>query len=356
MYVFEDSIASRYSLFSFHTIADHRVSSSEQHEKQAENPIAMAAAKTNKKSANTVTTSIGPSAQQHTSDANKASNIKTSLPSPTSLSPSSKSKKKMLNTSNVTYNTKTSSSAAAAAASSGGAPQPHLYAEISVPTKKTRKHPSSSPSTNKSPLSSSPDAGGIDVSRQSSTKSHETNGEADVSLALTSISSLTGRSSLFGNMPLSPSSTLGVPLIPGNMGGIWCQDEELNGTHVVGATNNAEEEDYFDYSPNIDENPNTANSNDDESVITRLMGALCRCFDGISGDQIVGVQQEGGGDNATTTAPSGKSVMSGGMGATLETVMNDTAATIANTMMSTKTQGVGTSSKAPTFSDPMEEI
>ena len=316
----------------------------------------MAAAKTTKKSANTVTTAIGPSAQQHTSDVNKASNNKTSLPSPTSLSPSSKSKKKMLNTSNVTHNTKTSSSAAA----SGGAPQPHLYAEISVPTKKTRKHPSSSPS-NKSPLSSSPGAG-VDVSRQSSTKSHGTNGEADVSLALTSISSLTGRSSLFGNMPLSPSSTLGVPLIPGNMGGIWCQDEEMNGTNVVGDTTNAEEEDYFDYSPNIDENPNTASSNDDEGVITRLMGALsdvltCRCFDGISGDQIVGVQQEGGGDNATTAAPSGKSVMSGGMGATLETVMNDTAATIANTMMSTtKTQGVGTSSKAPTFSDPMEEI
>ena len=303
----------------------------------------MAAAKTNKKSANTVTTAIGPSAQQqHTSDVKNSNNNISSLPSPTSLSPSSKSKKKMLNTS---------------AASGGGAPQPHLYAEISVPTKRTRKHPSSSSSSpfNKSPLSSPGGTSGVNVSRQSSTKSHGTNGEADVSLALTSISSLTGRSSLFGNMPLSPSST-----------GIWCQDEELNATNVVGTAtlnNNAEEEDYFDYSPNIHENPtNTVNSND-EGIITRLMCALsdaltCRCFDGMSGAQLVGGQQEGGGgDNATAAAPSGKSVMSGGMGATLETVMNDTAATIANTMMSTnKTQGVGSSSKAPTFSDPMEEI
>lgn len=121
--------------------------------------------------------------------------------------------------------------------------------------------------------------------------------------------------------------------------------------------NAAEEEDYFDYSPNIDNddknNSGLGGTEDDQGIITRILKLTCRCFDSISGVDIIipAGGDAAGGDN--TTLFGGKSVMSGGMGATIMETVNDTTATIANTMMTKKSSQQH--SKAPTFSDPITE-
>lgn len=259
--------------------------------------------------------------QQARSDTNKVDGHKITV-SPTSSPPSNK---------NVAKKEKTS----VGLKSPGDNPaQPHLYAELNIPMKKTRKRPSSPTS----PPSTSP--GSSYLPRQSSTTSNGTNGEADVSLAMTSISSLTGRESLFGHAPRTQSSS---------MGGIWCHEEELGNGVIKGEVVNPDEEDYFDYSPNLEDNVVSG----DDGMISRILKGLCHCFESIDGP----TDSAAGGDATPTEgAPltSGKSIageksIGGAIDTVIETIDN-TAATIANTMLS---KSRSRTSKAPTFSEPM---
>lgn len=251
---------------------------------------------------------------------------------------------------------------------------PHLYAEINVPYKK--KHV---------PLNA----------RQSSTKSNATDGDGDVSLALTSISSLTGRASLFGYPDSNINGATGmIPQVAmgamlwgctdqvNNLGGLGGGggggDEAANMHHNM--VNRAAEENYFDYSAeevnhgggtsggNGDPPPSFfAGSGDDNNIIGKLLGAwneafknTCQCFDNGSGG-VVGVgsnlwgsgTKSASGGIVTTSATGNKSVTSGGMGtmgATIMETVNDTTATIANTMRSSASP----KASPPTFSEPME--
>ena len=260
-----------------------------------------------------------PSQQRARSDTNKVDGHKITV-SPPSSPPSTK---------NVAKKEK-----APVVKSSGANPaQPHLYAELNIPIKKTRKRPSSPTSPSTSPGSSY-------LPRQSSTASNGTNGEADVSLAMTSISSLTGRESLFGHAPRTQSSS---------MAGIWCHEEELGNGGVGGEVVNPEEEDYFDYSPNLEDNVVSG----DDGMISRILKGLCHCFESIDGP----TDSAGGGDATPMAAiplTSGKSIageksIGGAIDTVIETIDN-TAATIANTMLS---KSRSRTSKAPTFSQPM---
>lgn len=305
-----------YILISLYLLLQNRASST-----TTENTTSVAALSAGKKvdvSKKAVTAASVPS-QRACSDTNKVDGHKITV-SPTSSPPSDK---------NVAKKEK-----APVMKSSGANPaQPHLYAELNIPIKKTRKRPSSPKSPSTSPGSSY-------LPRQSSTTSNGTNGEADVSLAMTSISSLTGRESLFGHAPRTQSSS---------MGGIWCHEEELGNGGVGGEVVNPEEEDYFDYSPNLEDNAVSG----DDGMISRILKGLCHCFESIDGP----TDSAGGGDATPMAAiplTSGKSIageksIGGAIDTVIETIDN-TAATIANTMLS---KSRSRASKAPTFSQPM---
>ena len=208
----------------------------------------------------------------------------------------------------------------------------HLYAEISVPASKRPRPPPFQPA--KGPYEAS--------QRTGSAKS------ADPSLANTSISSLTARSSLFAATPAQS---------PGFAP--WCA-EPPEGETAIGAAEVPGEyrvEDYFDY----DKEKVDVELEGDGGIIGSLLGVVsavfystCRCFDlGIGGEPESGSPGTAGAGN--------KSVFSGGegMGATIIGTVHDTTATIANfsKALSQANEGkAGSNGDAPTFSGPVMEI
>jgi len=251
------------------------------------------------------------------------------------------------------------------------AAQPHLYAEINVPSKKVPSHRQ---------------ANNLLIGRTSSVKSIKSNGDDEsdaVSLALTSISSLTGRDSLF-HQAADNTAGMGTPTLTG----LWCTDTGVaavtdvdigtcNAGGVGAGTDGnqhrdaAELENYFDYSDHteVDHNNYLNNSSgnagmggyfmggsgEEDGIVGKVLGvwneafkSTCRCFD-------IAVP-------ATTNRGSGgKSVTSGGMGmgATIMETVNDTTATIANTMNNMSSKSLPTNAtvkQPPTFSKPMEMV
>lgn len=253
--------------------------------------------------------------------------------------------------------------------------QPLLYAEINVPSKKAPLHrQANNLLTGRRAASHTKLIPGSDDSDDM---------DDDASQAHTTLSSLTGRDSLFYQAAADQGrcNTGGVGRGAAGMGRstlmqIWCTDKGVADAvgHEVGESvteNAAELENYFDYSNHteVSHDHYLDHPTEEDGIVGKLLGALndafsstCQCFDG--------------GVNGATVG--GKSVTSGGMGATvMETVMetvNDTTATIANTMnnMSNKsppkTREGSTYSKAkqatdspqlnnkdqPIFSKPME--
>lgn len=180
---------------------------------------------------------------------------------------------------------------------------PHLYAEINIPVStKLSKRQSSSNS------SASTAAGGGD----------------NVSLAMTSISSLTGRSSIFA-LP-APEGGIGIGGAVGVAGAmgvginnmyasmipdVWCNPRGDEGVDAVNHNVSShlshpyQEENYFDYNGNNGcdggqaehnmmkmGNPyDGTNSSDEDGIMDRMFGAwndafksTCRCFDVAAGD------------------------------------------------------------------------
>jgi len=173
----------------------------------------------------------------------------------------------------------------------------HLYAEISIPTKK------------------------LPIKRQSSTKSYGTNATEDnVSLALSTISSLTGRSSMFAP---PASECIGISIGNG-IGGSSNSNGDGIVASLVGAWNEA-------------------------------FNSTCQCFDLGDGQPLwgggVGGAGEGGvgaGKSTTTGAVSGKSVANTGGTVGLTITENSTVNNSKN--------NDAISGTPPTFSEPMLEI
>lgn len=277
--------------------------------------------------------------------------------------------------------------------------QPHLYAEINIPSKKKRKNPRYGMSSSPLPLSKSNNQSLDDDDNNSKqggriggdNNHEESDEEEEASLAMTSISSLTGRSSLFPSPDTSNNiGVAGIGGLPKLASSWWAASEGClndpaarvrggagHGNNFINL-NAAEEEDYFDYStydrrgdtveklggsggvmmnPHHgigggagygnynDGTPANGNNYDEDNVMGRLLGAwneafksTCRCFDIGNGG---GVGMAAASTSMVNTSGVAKSV--GGAatatGATttatimMETV-NDTTATIANTVLS----------------------
>jgi hypothetical protein len=281
------------------------------------------------------------------------------------------------------------------------APPSHLYAEIIVPT--TRRRPS------RYQMSSS--SAGIVVAPYASTSTgidHAESQDDNVSLAFTSVSSMTGRSSLFGPMiggSINPnnanngtmpqnllSSLLWCPFGGGDTSGAGGEGSN----HRVSTTlKEAEAEDYFDYSNmngnvpgGVLANENTKGGGESDAdedagggMITKLLGvwnetlnSTCQCFDMGVGDEeggqgvnSLGMKDEVLGDGSSppdvgtippsmTAKNSGKSIATyvvdvrgGGGGGETRTTANDTTAT-----MISKKSSHHSLQKVPTFSEPLE--
>mmetsp|Transcript_23061 Transcript_23061/g.55600 ORF Transcript_23061/g.55600 Transcript_23061/m.55600 type:complete len:1092 (+) Transcript_23061:578-3853(+) len=311
------------------------------------------------------------------------------------------------------------------------AAQPHLYAEINIPSKKKRKNPRHVMSSSPLPLSKSNNPSlddDDDISKQGriiggDSNHEESDEEEEASLAMTSISSLTGRSSLFPSPDISNNiGVAGIGGLPKLASSWWAASEAClhpdslevrggaaHGNNVINI-NAAEEEDYFDYSTYDrrgdtvekfggsgevmhgigggaeygnynDGTPANENNNDEDNVIGKLLGAwnealksTCRCFEIGNG---VGVGMPDASTPMVNTSEGAKSV-GGAATATgvttaatimMETV-NDTTATIANTVLSRSNCNDANSSarkdnsvsgngnigndEIPTFSEPME--
>ncbi|KAL7548772.1 hypothetical protein ACHAWF_012028 [Thalassiosira exigua] len=306
-----------------------------------------------------------------------------------------------------------------AAAAGGGreadlsSEEPHLYAEINIPTSKvpyrrqgsgSRRHPKADKT---SPYKFASAAEAPLSKRQSSARSQ---GTSDVSLAMTSVSDLTGRSSMFGSPrarggPYGPDGGLDLVAAVARCG-VAGAGAALVGPPALEAGAGGgddpyarhEEENYFEYggdeklymkpenrgglgvvresgegsSPT--DSAGEGGGGEDDGIFSRLLGvwneafgSTCRCFDG-PGSPGAG-PGEGGGEQppwgastvAGTAGGGAKSLgWSAGAGTVMETV-NDTAATIAGLSKALSSSKRAASSKAdageergPMFSDPMD--
>ena len=263
-------------------------------------------------------------------------------------------------------------------------PAPHLYAEIIVPAKRRR------------PSRHHPSAGCVTPAATATTDTDKAeskeNGD-DVSLAFTSVSSMTGRSSLFGpcNGGISNRSggentnngTMPPPYQNLLSSILWCPfGGETNDTGEGDRTGTVKEggvEDYFDYSEMQDNGAGAVLKGKDGDIceldadedggggmIIKLLGvwnetfnSTCQCFESLEVGDIVqggGVSSLGKGvddSNCSKTndvgshlaeKPSGKSIVSGEM-----TTTNDTTAS-----MISKKSSHHSLQKVPTFSEPLE--
>ncbi len=279
-------------------------------------------------------------------------------------------------------------------------PAQHLYTEIIVPTKRRR------PSRHHHPSSS---AGCVAPSTTANTTIITDNVESqdksdNVSLAFTSVSSMTGRSSLFGPIVGGISNRGGVESASNDImpppyqnllsSLLWCPlgggTNGASGGKGIGALKEAEVEDYFDYSDLHDNGPlgvltekggdgDIGESDADEDggggMITKLLGvwnetfnSTCQYFvigdDGAVEEGAVrstGRQDDGscistsrsGVGTPIAAKTSGKSIATsgdtgGGREGETQTA-NDTTA-----IMISKKPSQHSLEKVPTFSEPLE--
>lgn len=189
-------------------------------------------------------------------------------------------------------------------------PAPHLYAEIIVPTKRRRPfgHNPSSSAGCAAPAATTTN----DIDKSES----QENVDDVISLSFTSVSSMTGRSSLFGPntggiisnrsggenanngiMPPTPYQNILSSIL-------WCpfggDTNDTKGNNQVGTLKEVEVEDYFDYSDNMqgsgagdvlkgkgdDIGEFDADEDGGGGMITMLLGvwnetfiSTCHCFD-----------------------------------------------------------------------------
>lgn len=260
-------------------------------------------------------------------------------------------------------------------------PAPHLYAEIIVPAKRRR------PSRHQ--LSAGCVAPAATTTTDTDKAESKENGD-DVSLAFTSVSSMTGRSSIFGPSTGGISNRSGgentnngimTPPYQNLLSSIlWCpfgvETNDTGGGDRTGTVKEVEVEDYFNYSEMQDNGAGGVKDGDigkkdaDEDggggMITKLLGvwnetfnSTCQCFESMGDGDIVergGVSSLGKGvddSNCSKTndvgsqlaaKPSGKSIVSGE-----KTTANDTTAS-----MISKKSSHHSLQKVPTFSEPLE--
>lgn len=282
------------------------------------------------------------------------------------------------------------SPASAVVPAAAKSPAPHLYAEIIVPTKKRRP----------SRYHHSKSTGYVDPSINNIITvidSAESNDNGDnVSLAFTSVSSMTGRSSLFG--PISSTNHRGgenvnngtMPPPYQNLLSslLWCPlgggHNGASGGDGVGTLKETEVEDYFDYS-NMNGVSNgvggvmkeqggdlgLAGGDEDDGIIVKLLGAwnetfnsTCQCFeigDGVVEGNVSNVgrgvddsssSKTNGVGTPTEAKTSGKRIASSGdtgLGLGEATTANDTSETLLS-----KRSSHHSLQKVPTFSEPVE--